>query len=703
LLVMEGLLTRYQELAAQVTKTMEQTKVDLLQKLHDTETRLAQQLAQLRSEILAAGATQLLDEKSNNQTEISITKSDSESTQKSTQDTTSEASEDESELFNLLSTLHKSPNAPKTSSNVSPAKLTSSWTSPPVQSELSRSKKLQMGHKNDPNIDVPKSIGPSSANPEDSSNAQESGESPRGNEIANAKRVICAVIYRGITEIEGRQKKPTPKKFKNAFEGYATVSFMMETLELKSRDQAVQIANGCMGGYIYNIADETLPFQDSETQYYTFKFPVFMFPEKIAAKLKPSIKTLLRSGNKPVDEAVQFAQKGVANVIRTKAILMKTVLEIADRKGKRWNKRYALLYTHAIKLYKTEDAVEPLQLIILENIKNISYDEYKYDIMDFIRKKSNTLTMPFILTFVQGEKKYQMSVRASSPEEIAQWILAIDGLKYQDKPLLSLENASCLDTSTKYLLLRMLHKDPYRGAMLKHGEDEWQYSEGIISRTVGEPEIRYSWTGETLAPCVDSPINYGTGKWDGVNLYWFPPCAPGAGVPTKSGEFYFSPNPSYHYLYNSTEKDYLCGNPDMDWKWSRHFLASKGSDKEWILEGVVPEPMVFLLQLMRYYINSSISPSTEDKKAALVRTISTINPAQSSLSCENKSIVDEIFAARRKSLDASDPLSPKPLLAPIKPASPTVVKEKESSSRREKKKERTSTKSRDSAKPKKSK
>jgi hypothetical protein len=79
-----------------------------------------------------------------------------------------------------------------------------------------------------------------------------------------------------------------------------------------------------------------------------------MFPEKIAAKLKASIAVLLNSGaSKSVE--TNLASKGVANVIRTKAILMKSVLEIADRKGKRWNRRFALLYTHAIKLYKTED------------------------------------------------------------------------------------------------------------------------------------------------------------------------------------------------------------------------------------------------------------------------------------------------------------------------------------------------------------
>jgi hypothetical protein len=53
--------------------------------------------------------------------------------------------------------------------------------------------------------------------------------------------------------------------------GYAAVSFMMETLELKSRDLAVQLGNASMSGYFANVVDETLPFQDSETQYYIFK------------------------------------------------------------------------------------------------------------------------------------------------------------------------------------------------------------------------------------------------------------------------------------------------------------------------------------------------------------------------------------------------------------------------------------------------
>jgi hypothetical protein len=226
---MDSLLSRYHELATHVTKTLEQTRADLLKQLQEVEARLNKQLTQLRADLLLHAVDDTTVSESEptplnssssvvlSASELIQKKSDSESAQKSNTDNSQDESTDETELFDLLASLHKTAN-PKTPSGLaaSDTRLTS-WTSHAStrQSDHSRSNTVKMGKKRD---SLPKE-------PQDSQEEQStSNPEPKGNEIADAKRVICAVIYRGITEIEGRQKKTTPKKYKGAFEGNPSIS-----------------------------------------------------------------------------------------------------------------------------------------------------------------------------------------------------------------------------------------------------------------------------------------------------------------------------------------------------------------------------------------------------------------------------------------------------------------------------------------------
>jgi hypothetical protein len=55
------------------------------------------------------------------------------------------------------------------------------------------------------------------------------------------------------------------------------------------------------------------------------------------------------------------------------------------------------------------------------------------------------------------------------------------------------------------------------------------------------------------------------------------------------------------YFFDPKEREY---RPEISlytqWKWTRHFLASKGGEGEWAVEGEVPEPVIMFLQMIRY-------------------------------------------------------------------------------------------------------
>merc|ERR1712137_247894 len=190
------------------------------------------------------------------------------------------------------------------------------------------------------------------------------------------------------------------------------------------------------------------------------------------------------------------------------------------------------------------------------------------------------------------------------------WLaLALDGLKFQTTALLSEENGCCIDNPIKILLLRKLYKSNYAGGIIKSNEEEWQYnSDGSLNCLVGSKKIHYTWTGEFLQPSLGSDIfNFGTGKWDGVNLFWFPATSPSATNSVKNtiGRLYYGRKPFRHYVYSEKENEYLTKDSENEWKWTRHFLASKSGEPEWIIEGDVPKPVVMLLQMMRYYIKTT--------------------------------------------------------------------------------------------------
>lgn len=227
--------------------------------------------------------------------------------------------------------------------------------------------------------------------------------------------------------------------------------------------------------------------------------------------------------------------------------------------------------------------------------------------MEIVRKasKGQLENITFRVAYLSGDGKYKLIFKVPGDvKSTILWALGMDGLRNQNIPLLSEENGCCIDKSVKMLLLRSIYKSGYKGGIVKSGDEDWQYnSEGSVHCIVGALRLNYTWTGEFLQPSVGSKaINMGTGKWDGVNLYWFAPAGPQNGIKNTLGEFYHSREPSSHYIYDEKDGEYISDDGRKEWKWSRHFLASKESEREWIVEGDIPQPVIMLLQLMRYYI-----------------------------------------------------------------------------------------------------
>jgi hypothetical protein len=56
-------------------------------------------------------------------------------------------------------------------------------------------------------------------------------------------------------------------------------------------------------------------------------------------------------------------------------------------------------------------------------------------------------------------------------------------------------------------------------------------------------------------------------------------------------------------VYNEVDREYEAldaASMAKTWVWSRHFLANKNGDGEWIMEGDVPEPIVMFVNLITF-------------------------------------------------------------------------------------------------------
>eukprot|EP01112_Ceratiomyxa_fruticulosa_P008883 TRINITY_DN2303_c0_g1_i1.p1 TRINITY_DN2303_c0_g1~~TRINITY_DN2303_c0_g1_i1.p1 ORF type:complete len:567 (+),score=105.04 TRINITY_DN2303_c0_g1_i1:207-1907(+) len=174
-------------------------------------------------------------------------------------------------------------------------------------------------------------------------------------------------------------------------------------------------------------------------------------------------------------------------------------------------------------------------------------------------------------------------------------------------------------------LLQLAHLQPFTSGTIKSStyDEEWgyKYSEEKSVSTIfnvswGTDILHYKWNGEWLWPVQGTQMSLGVGYFDGGYLLWYSPESVNivytddeskANITVKS-------EPFIRYLYVPHLLGFIAishnDNPSMTWTWSRHFLFASSSQEtgnnstkrgEWLKEGKVPEVIVMLLQMMRYY------------------------------------------------------------------------------------------------------
>ncbi|EGC28360.1 hypothetical protein DICPUDRAFT_160270 [Dictyostelium purpureum] len=250
-------------------------------------------------------------------------------------------------------------------------------------------------------------------------------------------------------------------------------------------------------------------------------------------------------------------------------------------KLKGWKKCWIILNGQSIKAYPSELEIETvLYEIQLKDIDTITVEEQPNNPFAFIISSKDNMKTTF-----SAEDRISM----------AKWILAIDGLK------LRCFN-SCINQFLKKVLLHNVYKENYKGGFIKSSfDEEWMYSsDGILecseaawknnsNNSNGANNMTYLWDGQQLLP-QNGSNSFGWGRYNGFIFEWRTGDSVCLDKATKSKEYY----------WEELEREYLCEDSQQCWKWTRHFLTLKQGVGEWIVEGEVPEPVVFFLSLLRY-------------------------------------------------------------------------------------------------------
>ncbi len=169
---------------------------------------------------------------------------------------------------------------------------------------------------------------------------------------------------------------------------------------------------------------------------------------------------------------------------------------------------------------------------------------------------------------------------ADDKPEMAKWIFGLDGLRTRGF-------GSCMDTVFKKTLLQQVYKDGFKGGIVKSSfDEEWMYSaDGTLQCSEGWTGSEFMWDGSELVSKTGGKKDpLGWGRFNGFLFEWL-----------DSDSHVFK-----RYWTEELDREYLCGDSSMTWKWTRHFLALKHGRGEWIVENFVPEPVVFFLSLLRY-------------------------------------------------------------------------------------------------------
>jgi hypothetical protein len=123
-------------------------------------------------------------------------------------------------------------------------------------------------------------------------------------------------------------------------------------------------------------------------------------------------------------------------------------------------------------------------------------------------------------------------------------------------------------------------------------ERVWQYNSNGVVKCIKEEDKLYpecQWNGESLIPKKE---DIGFGRWDSVRLGWF-----------SSEKKPFFP---FNYFCAEDRSYYNLEEGEESFEWMGSTLRIRGKDnREWSLEGDVPEPVVVLLEVLHLVVHSA--------------------------------------------------------------------------------------------------
>jgi len=202
---------------------------------------------------------------------------------------------------------------------------------------------------------------------------------------------------------------------------------------------------------------------------------------------------------------------------------------------------------------------------------------YKLMLGEVVRIHRTLIQNSFTITTVLQSKIVFFS---KNELDLGTWQFALDAFKYPNH-----FSGTCIDFVEKESLLKKLYFDGFKGGLIKsNDEEEWSYSaDGTLQKVDGEGSEVYKWNGHQLTPMSEKEHGE-LGRWDGIRIAWMDGSLP-------------DPDPTLTYIHY--EGEYQNQDPELNFKWTRHFLASTSTTKYWALNGDVPSPVVMFLQIIQ--------------------------------------------------------------------------------------------------------
>lgn len=234
-------------------------------------------------------------------------------------------------------------------------------------------------------------------------------------DVEEAMKVVAAAVFKGLMEVESSLEAQPPRKLKGFVNGRALASFLVRLLRLRSRNEALKLLNAVAARYIMDAtcqADSTPIIMDEVAEWFGFKIPVFMFPEKLAQQAAKAAETVLGHRNfGPCDVSRIFADKSEVAAMEAEATveLLRGPVETSGEKAKKWHKRFAVLTKQSLKLFRSSDMGELVGEHAIKSLVSLVSTPAKSGARSNSAKASQ-----FTLCFVAGDNRTAFSVKVCS-------------------------------------------------------------------------------------------------------------------------------------------------------------------------------------------------------------------------------------------------------------------------------------------------